>query len=173
MKRRKFVVGLGSLAAGTAAAIGTGAFDQAGLRNRNSDIRVTTDQQGFLALRPTGSPDQEKYVSFNGDRLSVDIDGDAAGGGEGVNEDSYYYFKNLFKIVNHGSQEVELNIDGADSGDAGQRLKWVAENLNRGAVSGQTLGVGEKCVVSLELSVKGKEAGDQISDSFTIEASST
>lgn len=175
MQRRKFVVGLGSLTAGGAAAMGTGAFTRAGLNDRNADIRVTTDQSAFLALRPTGSNDSNKYVSFGTDQLSVDIDSDAAGAGSGVNENSNYYFKNLFKIVNQGSQPVTVTIEGADSSDAGKRLKWVNQNgggdgATKGSVSGTTIAPGEEIVVSLDLMVRGQEAGTQISDSFRITA---
>ena len=90
----------------------------------------------------------------------------------GVNENSDYYFKNLFEIVNQGSQEVTITIDGAGSGDAGKRLKWVHENGNSGSVSGKSIAPGNKIVVSLDLLIRGKEAGTQISDSFTIKAQS-
>ena len=170
VERRKFVLGVGALAAGGAAAMGSGAFDSASLNDRNADIEVTADQYAFLALRTTGSADSGKYASYEDDRLSINLDGDASGGGGGVAENSDYYFDSLFEIVNQGSEEATITIDGAGSGDAGKRLKWVYENGNSSAVSGNSIAPGEKIVVSLELSVRGKEAGTQISDKFTINA---
>ncbi|MES3160593.1 MAG: hypothetical protein PPP55_03370, partial [Halorubrum sp.] len=52
MERRKFTIGLGALATGSAAAIGTGAFSAAFVGDRDANITVSGDADALLALRP-------------------------------------------------------------------------------------------------------------------------
>jgi hypothetical protein len=85
MQRRKFLIGLGSLAAGGAAATGSGAFS-AMSASRESDINVTTDGNSLLALSPG---------SWGGDRVyeadsELKIDFTSSQGGQGVNVNSVY-----------------------------------------------------------------------------------
>ena len=86
MERRKFVIGLGSLAAGSAAATGTGAFT-AMTASRSSTIDVENDSDGLLRLEATHESD---LVSEDGDgELSINIDG--------VNVNSTYQIGSSFK----------------------------------------------------------------------------
>ena len=88
MERRKFVIGLGSLAAGGAAATGTGAFTAATVP-RQADIGVQNDSNAYLQLRAGGARGVGERVGKDGDgELYIDFDEDA--GGSGVNDDSRY-----------------------------------------------------------------------------------
>ena len=93
MERRKFVIGLGALAAGSSAAVGTGALTAAELGERDVDIAVSSDENALVGLRPGDSD----LVDLNDDQLEISFDADnhdvGAGGpgtGDGVNPDSTY-----------------------------------------------------------------------------------
>ncbi|MDB2224271.1 hypothetical protein PN419_06715 [Halorubrum ezzemoulense] len=88
MERRKFIVGLGALASGSAAAMGTGAFTAAELDGREANIGVVNDSNGLIGLQSGGS----EYVTNTGgsgeNELMIDLS--STGGGEGVNPNSTY-----------------------------------------------------------------------------------
>jgi hypothetical protein len=116
MERRKFLIGMGSLAAGSAAAMGTGAFTQASA-TRAVNATVAADENAFLRLTAdaesldnghyaTGTNDGQLVLQFNS---SADV---AAGaGGEGLNADAEYYFDNVFQVENFGDDQIRVNID--------------------------------------------------------------
>jgi len=84
MQRRKFLVGMGSLAAGGAAAMGTGAFTSATIADRSVSVGVAEDDTSTVALNPGTNPD----ITIGEDgELELDLTGDE---GEGVNIDSVY-----------------------------------------------------------------------------------
>jgi hypothetical protein len=88
MDRRKFLVGLGSLAAGGAAASGTGAFTAATM-SRSANVAVVNDTNALIALDPGGARGVGDRVSLDGNgELAIDIVG--SGSGAGVNDQSKY-----------------------------------------------------------------------------------
>ena len=88
MERRKFVVGLGALAAGTSAAVGSGAFTAAELSGREADINVVADTDGLIGLRAGGSDLVTDDGGAGENELSIDFDPDDDG--RGVNPNSVY-----------------------------------------------------------------------------------
>jgi hypothetical protein len=88
MERRKFVVGLGALAAGSSAAVGSGAFTAAELSGREANIGVVDDTSGLIGLEAGGT----ELVSDagGGDENELLIDFDPDDGGLGVNPNSTY-----------------------------------------------------------------------------------
>jgi hypothetical protein len=121
MKRRKFVVGLGSLAAGGAAAMGTGAFTT-GEVPRSSTVRVSNDDTdaklGFSTKvgydGNTGGPGRSEYADVNGGVLEIDFSGsDAPGQSQsGMNPNgAIYTFDKVFKIINQGQKTVLVGMD--------------------------------------------------------------
>jgi hypothetical protein len=84
-KRRKFVVGLGSLAAGAAAATGTGAFT-ALTTSEDVSINVANDSNSLVGLDPQA--DGEIIRESNNGNLIIDFTADGNAGG--VNPDSVY-----------------------------------------------------------------------------------
>lgn len=135
MERRKFVIGLGSLAAGGAAATGTGAMSQFNSGDRSIEVETVSDASAYIALqRPDsglsdgGDTRNGNFVEFNGDdALELDFTSDnptsaRSGnvtqgnslGGSGVNPGSTYYFDETFEIRNlsnnsgSGVGEVEI-----------------------------------------------------------------
>jgi len=119
MERRKFVIGLGSLAAGGAAATGTGAFTAAQISGRDADITVSSDSNALIQLIPgdgptvsdnrVGSEDGQLYISFDDSSDGQSTSSDA--GGAGINPTSYYQIGSV-----NSNQLTELK-DGIDPSD--------------------------------------------------------
>lgn len=95
MQRRKFLIGAGALAAGSAAAMGTGAFS-AMSADRDADIDVVSDSEGLVTLR--AGPDPSVFQDGAGE-LAIDLS-------PGINVDSRYQIG------------YPKNILGGDFGDA-------------------------------------------------------
>ncbi|MFB6252667.1 MAG: hypothetical protein ABEI27_13470 [Halobellus sp.] len=130
MQRRKFLIGMGSLAASGAAAIGTGAFSTV-QASRNVSANVAADDQALLALRDKtngeivrqNSSDQ-LVIDFTANGRASGINPDAvhqigtfgsfSGKGEIKSEPNGAYTDPAFNIVNQTSQaqEVEMSFDG-------------------------------------------------------------
>jgi hypothetical protein len=109
VKRRKFLIGLGAVAAGSAAAVGTGAFSSATVPDRHVSVEIDDDANSQIALVPGDDPD----VTIGGDgQLRLDLEG---ADGEGVNINSVYTWGDhdspsddyAFKIVNNDDQDYD------------------------------------------------------------------
>jgi hypothetical protein len=110
MDRRKFLIGMGSLAAGSAAAMGTGAFTKVEAK-RGLDVSVATDNQAYLRLAPS---DGENGVYAGGWGKDMEIHLNDAAMGDGVNVQAVTQIDNIFVIENQGTQEVSVTIDDSD-----------------------------------------------------------
>ena len=122
MQRRKFLLGMGSLAAGGAAAMGTSATSMV-RANRSVSASVTGDANANLGLVPksqhAGYEDNELTLYFNS-----------------LNEDANTRFENIFWIRNNGNQNLSVeayttdggNLNGWDSTDFA--LYWSQNELN-------------------------------------------
>ncbi|WP_176451339.1 hypothetical protein [Halorubrum sp. Ea8] len=138
MQRRKLLAGLGSLAAGGAAAIGSGAVSQFNSGDRTIEVETVGDASAYIALqRPddglsdSGDTRNGNFVEYNGDgALELDFTSDnptsaRSGnpqqgnslGGDGVNPGSTYYFDGTFELQNlsnnsgSGVGEIEIWIN--------------------------------------------------------------
>ena len=120
MQRRKFLATVGSLAAGSAAAIGTGAFTTASA-DRQMEVRVASDSSGYIGLFDTDSP----YSSVNNGQITLDfseVEGQGEGPGigtfdkgKGLNPDSTFHFDDVFRIVEReygGELRVAITTSG-------------------------------------------------------------
>ena len=104
MERRKFVIGLGALATGAAAATGTGALTAARLDGRDANIGVANDSDALIRLADgdtdaTGEDDGELYVDF-----------DDLGSGDGINPNATYQ---VGKIDSEGKKGIDEFVAGA------------------------------------------------------------
>jgi hypothetical protein len=113
MQRRKIVVGLGSLAAGGAAAMGTGAFSFM-QTDRHVPLEVVNDSQAFLAFQRGDENREYSQITSDG-KIRFNLDSNANVGGSGVNPDSVYLFDDVARILNQGGQEVELKVPDTTS----------------------------------------------------------
>ena len=113
------MLGMGAVAAGGAAALGTGAFNFANIQ-RDANIAVVDDSEAFLALQDTSD-----YANGTGNKLTLTFNDDADVSGTGVNEDSAYSFRKVFRIANQGSDPVGVWIDD-DESDGTNNVEWSA-----------------------------------------------
>ena len=138
MDRRKFIAAMGSLAAGGAAAMGTGAFTSVEA-DRTLSVDVAGDASAFLSIsKATDSdgdvyPNAQEYVDIDQTTGEVSLDftqaDDTSGASaSGVNSDAKTIFDNLLDITNNGTQEVELSVDSDLIASQGGYLGIYAEN---------------------------------------------
>jgi len=114
MQRRKFIAGLGSLAAAGAAGIGTGAFTSVSAQ-RSVSVELSDDSSAFLGLEPGDS----NLVTDNGDgNLQIQIDGtNAQGSGANMNavttigDPDNPADEHAFKVTNQGTQSVMFKMN--------------------------------------------------------------
>ena len=104
MQRRKFLATVGAITAGSAAAIGTGAFASVEA-DRTVEVDVVGDQTAYLGL-DADSP----YAHFNGKQLVLDFS-DNNSGGKGMNADAVATFDGVFEMTNNGPNELDITID--------------------------------------------------------------
>ena len=111
MERRKFVIGAGALATGSAAAVGSGAFTSVEA-DRDIEVNVAGDAGAFLQLEPSGGPNGA-YAEQDDNTLVVNFDDDATTeGGSGLNEDASFIIRDVFDITNQGTEDVFVWIEG-------------------------------------------------------------
>jgi hypothetical protein len=116
MERRKFILGAGALAAGGAAAIGSGAFSQAEVR-RNATVAVGDDSGSLVGLEPVDT-DRAK-LNDNGN-----IEFDFATGRDdtefALNANSQIQFDRVFRVKNNNDTPIGFAVGGqGDNGAAG------------------------------------------------------
>ncbi len=169
MERRKFMLGVGSLAAGSAATIGTGAFNFANVE-RGVGVDVVDDSDAFLALNST-SP----YSDGSDKQLKLTFDDDAGVGGDGLNENSDYSFTGVFSIRNQGSQPVGVWIEDNGSDDA---MQWYATSTNNtsdfstsveGSGNAYAIGVGERVYINVVILLQDNTY-DDLPDTISVKA---
>ena len=119
MERRKFVIGMGALASGSAAAVGTGALSTATVEGRTVDVNVAADSSGFVEI----APENDTYAEENENgqlELTFDDDSDGgviAGDAQGLNPNSTYNFSEVFSVRNafgNGDLYFVIEKDGFD-----------------------------------------------------------
>jgi hypothetical protein len=121
MNRRKLLIGMGSLAAGSAAAMGSGAFTSVSA-NRGLTVNTRYNSDALLGLSKMDTPNGNAYIESPGSSgdngIDIDLgdsDGDPVGsnGAYGVNGEAYTIIRDLMEIKNQGSQEVYVHFSGA------------------------------------------------------------
>jgi hypothetical protein len=104
MQRRKYLAAMGSLAAGGAAMMGTGAFASVEA-TRSVNVSVVGDNSAYLGLEAT-SP----YASVVNGQLTLQFD-DNSNSGMGVNIDSVSTFDGVFRMANNGPNNLDITVD--------------------------------------------------------------
>ena len=108
--RRKFIAGLGALATGSAAAMGTGAFSSV-RAERSLSVSVADDNEAYLSLDASVSD----YAEETGSTLELQFDGSNSGqNGQGINANADSFFKNVFKIENQGTTRARIQLANDD-----------------------------------------------------------
>jgi hypothetical protein len=111
MQRRKLLAAMGTVAAGGAATVGTGAFSYT-QAERGIDVDVAGDSEAYLAFRADGD-----HAEVNDGQLELYFDGSNATG-KGINGNAYQFFRNVFSIENQGTNPVTVFLsDGSHQYD--------------------------------------------------------
>lgn len=133
MERRKFVVGLSTLATGTAAATGTGALSSVEA-DRNVSVQTAGDADAYLGI----AGDDTYVTDDSGDgRLTIDLGGPSnpnSNTGEGFNEHARTTVEEVVTITNQGTAPVEVSLDSPDSDNVARDGSYV-----RLSVGGKTV----------------------------------
>lgn len=182
MKRRKFIVGVGGVAAGGSALLGSGAFSRVE-SHRAVTIEVAQDPDAYLGLDSCQDDDgnttpNSSFTDLDGNgHLEVDM-GPSSYGGYGVNSNSFTWFDNVFQITNQGKEQACVWIGGKE-GEYPERVTFYLEgdreNSLEGAENGVLLDVGESICVGIHTNTRkdGDEVptdGDTLLESVTIYA---
>jgi hypothetical protein len=193
MERRKFILGVGSLAAGGAAAMGTGAVSQFQSGDRHIDVETVGDAKAYIALqRPEGGLSDNggtrngNFVSFNNNKLRLDFDSDnptsaRSGdpqegnnlGGTGVNPDSTYWFDGTFEIRNlsnnsgSGVGEVEVWIEESIDGITFYRGSSPGSRTALNGSNRESLSPGQAVAVGVKITQE-MLSSDTINGSFEV-----
>ena len=123
MERRKFIIGAGALATGSAAAVGSGAFSAAVVEGREADIEVSGDDSALLALvkghddrfsgRSVSSTVSDNRVRQEDGELLIDFTDDQ--GGEGINYNSTYQVGAVgWNDASFSDAEEDLSVSADD-----------------------------------------------------------
>jgi hypothetical protein len=128
---------MGSLAAGSAATIGTGAFTSV-TADRSVNVEVAGDKQAYLGIQAVNTSPNSKYVEKSDGTVSLDFsgtDGDGSplnSGADGFNSNATTQIDNLLAVKNQGTQEVGFYVDITAAG-AGEDFITVIATDDRGA----------------------------------------
>jgi hypothetical protein len=104
MERRKFLIGMGSLAAGGAAATGTGAF--ATQSSGDANIDVVGPDNALLSVDPNTKSD---YV-VDDNPVKIDLAAISDNGASGITEDSNFVIQPAFSLRNQSSETLYVEI---------------------------------------------------------------
>ena len=143
---------MGSLAAGGAAALGTGAFTSVSA-DRDLTVTVASDANALLAfaLEDEANADYAQVSNSGDSSLEIALDGsitDTSGNpaGSGVNEDAYTVIRDIFTITNQGTQNVYVGVKGStlpnkpgEPDDGDKAIDFFSDDADKGA----GLGVGQ------------------------------
>jgi hypothetical protein len=109
MQRRTFIAGLGVLAAGGSAVLGTSAVSSV-TAERNITATVAGDGKAYLEIQK-GTANGFAVENLDGEfRVSLADDPD---GGNGLNEDAVSSFDDVFRINNTGEENLKVHIEDA------------------------------------------------------------
>jgi hypothetical protein len=107
MQRRKYLAAIGSLAAGGAAAMGTGAITTVE-GDRGAEVIVENDEDAFLGLSPLD--DDRASINSNTGNLELDFVTGEGGNDRGLNPNSTTNFVDVFELRNQGTNPIFIRI---------------------------------------------------------------
>ncbi|TKX35928.1 hypothetical protein EXE51_12110 [Halorubrum sp. CGM5_25_10-8B] len=103
--RRKFLAGIGALASGSAAAVGTGAVSQI-TADRDFNLRIAQDQNAYLGLTPKSNANDFVNEASDG-TLTIDFTSSVSGAsGQGVNNRADTTLADAFQITNQSDRKL-------------------------------------------------------------------
>jgi hypothetical protein len=179
---------MGSLAAGGAAAMGTGAFTSVNA-NRRVDVETAGDASAYLALEPSSGANGN-YATTEDGKLAIQLDGsDDTPGGDGVNDDAVTKIEDVFRMRNQGTQpvyiyiedssdDVTFKLERADNISANDvydspisRLVGDQETLVEESENAVKIGIGQEVAIHMKVDTTGDSTPDSLLDGdITVQA---
>lgn len=173
MRRRKYLAAIGSLAAGGAATMGTGAFTSV-TADRSVDVEVAGDSSAYLALTTAANEDSsgdindpgansDAYVLKSSGEVSFDFSG-ANTQGDGFNPNSVTVIEDLIEVQNQGTQSAFLGVDLSSldvsdgSNDAG--IELAVSIPDDGTTSGQSGSPDDELASNIAFQGSGNAVGN-------------
>lgn len=178
MQRRKFLVGVGSLAAGASAVIGTGAVTESSME-RGIRGRIAADGPGsaYVEVDPSsnaGNGDHVRFDSTTGEMFLYF--GNVSNGGSGLNPDSTNRFDSIFFLRNQDPSGNNTHTYWLWVEDTHGRLNFYDDSHSNSTIEGISNAVemprnnnGIPSVpvgVSINLIDSGLEKGDDLTSLF-------
>jgi len=153
MQRRKFIIGMGSLAAGSAAAMGTGAVDSVSA-DRNVTVETVGDASAYLQI--TGDSDYVVDDSNNG-ALTINLgapdnSGDGAKG-SGFNNNAITVVSDVITITNHSPDKNDLDVSVNSHPSAGAKFSLDGDFNNENSDSA-SVSSGESVTLNVRVDTK-------------------
>lgn len=109
MRRRKYIAAMGSIAAGGAAALGTGAVETIST-DRGMSVDVAGDASAYLGI-DANDDSQFVNVDSNSKLVSLDFATDSTNGGQGVNNEGSTEVRPAFYLRNQGDRELYVAVN--------------------------------------------------------------
>jgi hypothetical protein len=162
MQRRKFVVGLGSLAAGGGAVMGTGAF-AVDAENREATGTIESDANAYLSLEPG----QYSSIRNTDGELTVNLDR--------LNANAVTILEDVFYIENTGNGDVNVSITDISSTRNEQILSVpVTSNGSGDILSGsERVSTGTRIGVGIKIETGDDPDGASNTVNFHVDADPT
>lgn len=122
--RRKFLAGLGALASGSAAAVGTGAFTSV-QAERDITVEAVGDASAYVGIEPFPSDSSEvpegdgkysntdgngEYASVSDGTVSLDFTSTNEASSTGLNDEAMVNIEDVLLISNNGTQPVYVTV---------------------------------------------------------------
>lgn len=184
MKRRKFILGTGTAAAGGAALLGSGAFTSV-QADRSVSVDVAGDADAFLRLAPCEESPNGEYVTTTDGTIALDLsESNDDVDGNGVNPEARTVIHSIFEICNQGTQDVcvDFEVDVPEiPGDVPDHYDFVSgdpavvfyredtpeekvtvDELNPDRPGAISLGTGDCECLGMEVRSFGFESGDDL-----------
>ncbi|MDZ5812025.1 hypothetical protein U4E84_11800 [Halorubrum sp. AD140] len=117
MERRKFIIGAGALATGSAAAVGTGAMSSVSAE-RSVSVETESDADGAnLGLEPNDDYEgaEDEYAQVTDGKLELTFDD--------VNKNAVTKYEELITVTNNGTQSCRVFVNN-DFGDPDEDPIW-------------------------------------------------
>ena len=193
MKRRTALLGLASVATGSVAALGTGAFSSVEA-DREVSVDVQTDTEAYLGLEPVDSDGNSVENATDGGRSPVAHEDDPFAIIDedtgrlnlnflALNANARTVVPSVFKISNLARGEVDVHIEKSFEGEGSGNPEAISffrnsDDLESGTPlddesNNVTIPEGESIVVDIVVETFGLDPGDNIIDQMTIVATNT
>ena len=177
--RRKFIAGLGALATGSAAAMGTGAFTNVEA-SRRVTVNTAGDANAYMGL--TGDDEYVTDDSSSGE-LNINLGGPAnlGGGstgssnpgtqGDGFNNSAVTTVESVVTVTNQGTDDsIRVDFSDEDSGYNRETTVYLNDaqvTFTLPSGNDRLLDAGESCTIDAKVDTTG-DAGNGNSGSLTI-----